>query len=285
MYLKSRSVSSLCLLSMPIQIRCTCQQILAVDEAHQGQVVGCPYCGTQLTVPVLQQAPTPAGFAPPPSGFPNQPSPNSPTPGFPGPGFTQPNTPGFSASQPTGQPVGWQPSFPNPGAVPAPSYPASNNPFGSPPPTTESNPFAAPNAPSFPAVGPSNAPSMPFLAIDVPAKSGSSLNDLTQGNPNVPGGWEESAPEEPRIWHIPCPNGHILDTPDDMLDQDVLCPICERQFTLRKFQSVEETQKRERLREMKDEKAGQFWLKLAIGIAAVVILGIIIMIALSASGK
>jgi len=126
---------------------------------------------------------------------------------------------------------------------------------------------------------------MPFLAIDIPANTGSSLNDLTRGEPNVPGGWDDAGPEEQRIWHIPCPNGHILETPDDMLDQDVLCPYCEKQFTLRKFQSVEETQKRERIREIREEKAGQFWLKLAIGIAAVVILGIIVMIALSASSK
>lgn len=126
---------------------------------------------------------------------------------------------------------------------------------------------------------------MPFLAMDVPAKSGSSLNDLTRGTPNVPGEWDETTMEDPRIWHIPCPNGHILETPEDMLDQDVLCPYCEKQFTLRKFQSVEETEKREKLREIRDEKAGQFWLKMAIGIAAVVILGIIVMIAISASTK
>jgi len=124
---------------------------------------------------------------------------------------------------------------------------------------------------------------MPFLAMDVPAKSGSSLNDLTRGAPNVPGDWDESAPEELRIWHIPCPNGHVLETPEDMLDQDVLCPYCEKQFTLRKFQSVEETEKRERERAIREERAGQLWLKWAIGIAAVVILGIIVMIAISAS--
>lgn len=125
---------------------------------------------------------------------------------------------------------------------------------------------------------------MPFLAMDVPAKSGGNLNDLTTGTPNVPGDWDESqGMEDPRIWHIPCPKGHILETPHDMLDQDVLCPFCETQFTLRKFQSVEETQKRERERAIRDERTGRLWLNWAIGIAAVVILGVIIMIALSAS--
>ena len=124
---------------------------------------------------------------------------------------------------------------------------------------------------------------MPFLAMDVPTQSGSSLNELTRGTPNVPGDWDERGMEDPRIWHIPCPNGHILETPGDMLDQDVLCPFCETQFTLRKFQSVEETEQRERARAIREERHGQLWLKWSIGIAAVVILGIIVMIAISAS--
>ncbi len=125
---------------------------------------------------------------------------------------------------------------------------------------------------------------MPFLAMDLPTKSGASLSELTSGTPNVPGDWDESqGMEDPRIWHIPCPKGHILETPHDMLDQDVLCPYCETQFTLRKFQSVEETQKRERERAIRDERTGRLWLNWAIGIAAVVILGVIVMIAVSAS--
>src|SRR5437016_1101541 len=40
---------------------------------------------------------------------------------------------------------------------------------------------------------------------------------------------EPPPPEEPEILHIPCPNGHELETPVDMLDQDVLCPHCNAQ--------------------------------------------------------
>jgi DNA-directed RNA polymerase subunit RPC12/RpoP len=268
---------------MPIQIRCTCQQILAVDEAHQGQVVGCPYCGTQLTVPVLQQQTPAPGYGTPP-----------PPPGFP------PQAPQRYPQQFSGQ-QGWQ----NP-APPAPPSAAANNPFANLPgaapsnnpfanlpgaQSAPSNSFGAPQAPTYPApTGPafpnapgpgSNAPSMPFLAMDVPAKGRVGLNELSRGT--TAGGWDESTSEAPRIWHIPCPKGHILETPDDMLDQEVLCPYCETQFTLQKFQSVEETEKRERARAIRDEKHGQLWLKWAIGIAAVVILGVIVMIAISAS--
>jgi hypothetical protein len=239
---------------MPIQIRCTCQQILAVDEAYQGQVVGCPYCGTPLTVPVMQQAPQ--GYPPPPAGYAQQ----APQ-GYPPPGMVPQNP------------------YPT-----SPAVPSANNPFGSAPSPAESNPFAAAQAPKFPGPSPAgNAPSMPFLAMDVPGKRNASLNELSSDAPNVPGDWDEPGMEDPRFWHIPCPNGHVLETPEDMLDQDVLCPYCETQFTLRKFQSVEETERRERERAIRDEKAGQIWLKWAIGIAAVVILGVIVMIAISAS--
>ncbi len=125
---------------------------------------------------------------------------------------------------------------------------------------------------------------MPFLDMDVPARSRSNLNELAQDSPNVASGWAEAdTANEVKIWHIPCPKGHILDTPDDMLDQDVLCPYCETQFTLRKMKSVEETEKRDQARAIREERRGQLWLNWAIGIAAVVILGIIVMIALVAS--
>src|SRR5687768_12387862 len=43
-----------------------------------------------------------------------------------------------------------------------------------------------------------------------------------------------AAPAEPELLHIPCPNGHELETPLDMLDQEVLCPQCNAQFRLRR---------------------------------------------------
>jgi len=41
------------------------------------------------------------------------------------------------------------------------------------------------------------------------------------------------------IVHIPCPNGHELETPLDMIGQEVLCPHCGVQFRLRNEDSVE----------------------------------------------
>lgn len=84
-------------------------------------------------------------------------------------------------------------------------------------------------------------------------------------------------PEEPKLLHIACPNGHVLEVPPDMLEQDCLCPHCQTQFTLRAKDSVEHRRKREIEAEFREQKAGQLWLNWAIGIAIVVVLGLAIM--------
>jgi hypothetical protein len=83
------------------------------------------------------------------------------------------------------------------------------------------------------------------------------------------------APPEPEILHIPCPNGHELETPLDMLDQDVLCPHCNAQFRLRRKNSVEYKQKKELEERVRLEKVGSLWLTWAIVAVVVVVLGLI----------
>lgn len=78
--------------------------------------------------------------------------------------------------------------------------------------------------------------------------------------------------------HIPCPNGHELDTPRDMLGQEVLCPHCGEQFLLREKDSVEYKQKQQRETEAKERKRGQFWLNWAIAFAVLVLVGLVILI-------
>ena len=83
----------------------------------------------------------------------------------------------------------------------------------------------------------------------------------------------------PRDLHIPCPNGHILDTPLDMLGQEVLCPHCQAQFRLRREDSLEDQVEQER----RDHKRGEKWLIWSIVAAVAVLLLLGIMIA--ATGK
>jgi hypothetical protein len=83
------------------------------------------------------------------------------------------------------------------------------------------------------------------------------------------------APAEPELLHIPCPNGHELETPLDMLDQEVLCPQCNAQFRLRRKDSIEYKKKKELEEHIRLEKIGSLWLTWAIVAVVVVVLGLV----------
>lgn len=83
-----------------------------------------------------------------------------------------------------------------------------------------------------------------------------------------------AAPPEPELLHIPCPNGHELETPVEILDQDVLCPECNVQFRLKRTNSVEYKAKKEQEERIRLEKTGNLWLTWAI--VAVVLVGLIL---------
>lgn len=84
---------------------------------------------------------------------------------------------------------------------------------------------------------------------------------------------------DPNILHIPCPNGHILETPPDMIGQEVLCPHCAAQFMLKNEESVEYKQRQEQILARRSE----FWFKWSIAAAVVVVLGLLGMFAVIAS--
>lgn len=99
-------------------------------------------------------------------------------------------------------------------------------------------------------------------------------------------GYGAEEPEEKEVLlHIPCPNGHELETPRDMLGQDVLCPHCSVQFTLREEDSTEYKAARKVDQERRDVRSGNLWLNWAIGIAVVVVVGLIVLIVMSSSGR
>jgi len=77
------------------------------------------------------------------------------------------------------------------------------------------------------------------------------------------------------LLHIPCPNGHELEVPLDMLGQRALCPQCNAEFRLRREKSVEYIRQQELL----DRKRAEFWFRLAIIAACVVGIVLIIMFA------
>ncbi len=68
------------------------------------------------------------------------------------------------------------------------------------------------------------------------------------------------------LLHIPCPNGHELEVPLDMVGQRAMCPHCNVEFRLRQEKSTEYI----RQQELIDRKRAEFWFRLAIIAAGVV---------------
>lgn len=135
--------------------------------------------------------------------------------------------------------------------------------------------FVIPAPPAAPSDPPGGLP-------DLAAPPQQSFPDVSPQFPAAQTPFDPFAqPAGPKLLHIPCPNGHELETPPDMLDLDVMCPHCGVQFTLREKDSEEYKRKRRAEEERQDEKAGRLWFNWAVGIAVFVLIGLIMMIAIS----
>ncbi|HUT09859.1 MAG TPA: hypothetical protein VMY42_05150 [Thermoguttaceae bacterium] len=91
------------------------------------------------------------------------------------------------------------------------------------------------------------------------------------------------AAQRQSLLHIPCPQGHVLETPRDMLGQDAMCPFCERQFRLRFEDSREYRQENAERRALRDQKIGKAWMNWSIAAAVAVVLGLILLFAITGS--
>ena len=167
-----------------------------------------------------------------------------------------------------------QPQFPGQAAAPAAFDPGVAQPYQAPQ-------FEAPQheAPVFegPQFGPPHsdpfAPAEPAGAMGFPGEGQGAMEEVE--NP-----FQQEEEEGPKLLHIPCPKGHELETPEEMLGQDVLCPFCGEQFTLQLRDSVEYKREREMERDRRDRKAGKTWFNWAITMAVVVIIGVVVMLAM-----
>ncbi len=93
----------------------------------------------------------------------------------------------------------------------------------------------------------------------------------------------DAAPEQQSLLHIPCPNGHVLETPREMLGNDAICPFCNVQFRLRLENSEERRRQNEEQQARRDNKLATAWMNWAIAAAVVVVFGLIGLIAMVAS--
>jgi hypothetical protein len=126
----------------------------------------------------------------------------------------------------------------------------------------------------FPGVGPGHAPGGGPGAVSHPS--------VLPPQPPAPA----FKLEEPELLHIPCPQcKEMLETPVEMLDQEVLCPHCQAQFQLRRRDSVEFKRKKQQEAQIKEIKAGNTWLNLAIVAVVLVVLFLGSLIAWQIYGK
>ena len=123
-------------------------------------------------------------------------------------------------------------------------------------------------APNFAPAPADEAPSFPFAPSPGAATGFDPFN--------------QPAPQQ-RFLHIPCPRGHELEVPLEMVGQDVMCPHCQTQFRLRDKDSIEHKQQRRQELELKDYKTGQLWMTWAVVIAVAVLIGLAVLIGISAS--
>lgn len=150
-------------------------------------------------------------------------------------------------------------------------------PVAAPPPAPPAMPPLPPTAAVMPPLPPAAVePDVPatdrFAALAAAAQAA----EAEAEQPPAPA--EEAPPVEPAVLHIPCPKGHVLETPEDMLDQEVLCPHCQTQFILRQRNSVEYRQKKEEEERIREIKTGNFWLNMAIVVVVLVMLGLVALI-------
>jgi hypothetical protein len=83
----------------------------------------------------------------------------------------------------------------------------------------------------------------------------------------------------PQIVRIPCPNGHLLETPSDMFGQQALCPYCNVQFELRYEDSEEyraQVAEERRLKEEAFSKKMVQWSLYAAGFVVVMLIGMVL---------
>lgn len=122
--------------------------------------------------------------------------------------------------------------------------------------------------PQWPAVGPAAAPAT--MDEQPLVRTGEAPPAVGEGQPS-----------RERTVHIPCPQGHELETPWDMLGQDALCPICNVQFKL-KYELSREFETRQKQREY---RLGKKWLNWAIAAAILVGLGLLTLVAVSIANR
>jgi len=276
---------------MPFQFMCPQGHLLEAEESQAGQSCGCPICGAAFIIP----SPPPGAMVQPVIPAPTQ-SPaygTAPLGGGPPQPYLQP-APGYAPRQP------YPPSPAHYAPPPGGGYYAPQaGPYYPSPPLHEAHPTAAYAPAADPYADPradQQAEQSFYEHLSAPVDSSAFMPGEVGEQPTTSDAMHQEpiadrlaieatalTPEVglsvggPAVYHIPCPNGHPLECPVDMLDQEVLCPECHVQFRLSEKDSVEHKQRREQARALREAKQGNLWLTWSIVFAVVIVVALIVM--------
>jgi len=85
--------------------------------------------------------------------------------------------------------------------------------------------------------------------------------------------------KDSELLHIPCPQCQkVLETPVEMLHQDVVCPHCQAPFSLHLRDSIEYKKKKERQQRVKERRMNYGWLIGGIAVVALVVIFLVCLI-------
>jgi hypothetical protein len=119
-------------------------------------------------------------------------------------------------------------------------------------------------------------PAPPPLPPAMEKETGSILRDFPGGGQGPVGLFRLKTPQpfsDPLVYqlplvHIPCPAGHVLETPCEMLSQKAICPFCHAQFDLELENSLEYKKQIAEQEDHRQQLHGRIWLYGAIAAAA-----------------
>lgn len=83
----------------------------------------------------------------------------------------------------------------------------------------------------------------------------------------------------PKMVHVPCPAGHILETPQDTMGQTVMCPHCGQMFDLQMKNTLEFKRDKQRIDDKRIRRSSELWMRWAIAAAILIVIGLIVIFA------
>ena len=138
--------------------------------------------------------------------------------------------------------------------------------------------------PAAPTVAPAAPPvaAVPLDAVPLEtAESSGRFDPFADVGPSGgrAGAFLDGAAAGPKMVHVPCPAGHILETPQDTMGQTVMCPHCGQMFDLQMKNTLEFKRDKQRIDDKRIRRSSELWMRWAIAAAILIVIGLIVIFA------